>query len=54
MEKNGEIRLGITPLEEPVGEDEHTKAAEERLEDHITKRIADKCMESISTTDEDE
>jgi hypothetical protein len=53
MEKNGEIRLGVTPPEMSSIPGDHEKKSAECLADHITKRLADKVLETL-TTNEDE
>ena len=53
MEKNGEIRSGVTPPEACSIADDHEKKSAECLDDHITKRLADKVLETL-TTNEDE
>jgi hypothetical protein len=50
MEKNGEIRLGTTPPEGISLSKEHAKEAEEKLEDHVTKRLADKVVETLAAS----
>jgi hypothetical protein len=50
MEKNGEIRLGATPPEAASLSEDHTKEAEEKLEDHVTKRLADKVVETLAAS----
>jgi len=50
MEKNGEIRLGVTPLEGSVLHGEHVKESEDKLEEHVTKRLADKASETLAAS----
>jgi hypothetical protein len=50
MEKNGEIRLGVTPLEDVAARGEHVKESEDNLEEHVTKRLADKASETLSAS----
>ena len=50
MEKHGEIRLGVTPLEGGVSPREHVKESEDNLEEHVTKRLADKASETLAAS----
>ena len=53
MEKNGEIRVGVTPPESDHLVGDHVKESEEKLEDHITKRLADKVVETLATSEDE-
>jgi hypothetical protein len=41
MEKNGEIREGVTPPEQEAVDQEKKSGDNSNLEDHVTKRAAD-------------